>query len=116
MSFWQTVKTEIRDLDVFSDVCKKYGAELDRNKKEIRLNGRVWGRLESRGTGFNLSMDTDRNYSPLAGKVITRNGGNLLTRDYAEGMVMKQFEDEMVQTVREEQPDGRVVLRIAVGM
>jgi len=113
MSFQQKIDIKITNLDVFKEVCKKYGVSLIDNK--LKYKGRIWGRIEKNDTHYQLIMDVDRNYSPLARKVILPGGGNLLCRDYVEKMVMKEL-SAVAGTIiqRKETEDGKLKLRIAV--
>lgn len=125
MSFWAKLGIKITDLDVFESVCQQHNVELERKsgagmgtvaqlKDKLDGPGRLNPVLKQAADGsYSLEYDADPNY----GRLIHRLGRNLdvLMRDYAEQMVRKQArKNGMVVSSTQEQPDGSIVMKMAV--
>lgn len=114
MSFWCTIKTQIKDLRTFEKVCNKNGVKLDRKSQNINMvmDGQTVGYLTKGDKGsWNLNVDNDPRYSRFTSK-FGKNGGTVM-RDYAAEVVQTQMvaNGGFVQS-RKEQQDGSVVLKI----
>jgi len=114
MSFWASVKTQIKDLRTFEKVCNRNDVTFDRKGKNINMmmDGRVAGYLTpSDGKAWTLNVDNDVSYSPFSRK-FGKNGGTLM-RDYAAEVVQVQMvANGGFVTSRSEQKDGSIVMRI----
>lgn len=114
MSFWATLKTQIKDLRTFEKVCNRNGITLDRKGKNVNLamNNRTVGYLTPGNKGaWNLNVDNDPRYSEYT-KKFGKNGGTVM-RDYASEVVQTQMvANGGFVTSRQEQSDGSIVMKV----
>lgn len=115
MSFWATVKTQIKDLRAFEKVCNKNGITLNNvsnDRVNMIMDGRTAGYLtKGDKRSWTLNVDNDVSYSPFSRK-FGRNGGTIM-RDYAAEVVQVQMvaNGGFVQS-QSIQKDGSIVMRI----
>jgi hypothetical protein len=126
MSFMATIKTEIKDLDVFKQVCANnnvvYESATDNgtmrgNPVEGYLkstSGKQFGYLLKQEGGYRVMLDRDGNYCPESKRL--GGNGSLLTRDYSTAKITKEV-GRMGGVImgRNELPNGSILLRVAVG-
>jgi len=126
MSYWVTAKVLIKDLDVFRQVCNRFGVEMSQHqyiKEEYSLkNTKVTGHnnyailrseQSEEGTHWVLKSDNDTNYNCF--NTGLGDNSSVLLQAYTHDITVNNVVNYGGTVISEElQNDGSLLLRVAM--